>query len=116
MMKYSLRKTACAAVTALFFLLCAFFSFLWTRIRRTEGTARQVRIRIEAAGEGAEFTGLCDTGSRAAEPIGGLPAILVKRRAVPGLSALLDRSPCLPQPRTENLKEGLLSFGKPLVM
>ncbi len=26
MMKYSLRKTACAAVTALFFLLCAFFS------------------------------------------------------------------------------------------
>ena len=74
------------------YLISAAVSFLWTRIRRTEGTARQVRIRIEAAGEGAEFTGLCDTGSRAAEPIGGLPAILVKRRAVPGLSALLDRT------------------------
>ena len=74
------------------YLLCALFSFLWTRIRRSEGHAKQVRILIEAAGERAEVTGLCDTGSSAREPIGGLPAILVKRRAVPGLSSLLDRT------------------------
>ncbi|MBE6725902.1 MAG: hypothetical protein E7576_12070 [Ruminococcaceae bacterium] len=74
------------------YLVCAALSFLWTRIRRSEGDAKQVRILIEAAGERAEVTGLCDTGSSAREPIGGLPAILVKRRAVPGLSSLLDRT------------------------
>ncbi len=76
------------------YLVCAAVSFLWTRLRRGSavGEARTVRVRIEAAGFCAEFTGLCDTGSGAADPIGGLPAILVKRKALPELADLLVRT------------------------
>ena len=74
------------------YLLCALFSFLWTRIRRNGTGAREASVRITAAGITAEMRGLCDTGSSACEPIGGLPAVLVRREAVRELGPLLDRT------------------------
>ena len=72
------------------YLAAAGLSFLWTRARERAGENRTVRVRIEAAGFSAELTGLCDTGSSAADPIGGFPAILVKRRAVLSLAELTE--------------------------
>ena len=74
----------------LLYLGAAAVSFLWTRVRRRAAENRTVRVRIEAAGRKEELTGLCDTGSFAADPIGGIPAILVKRKAVPILAALAE--------------------------
>ena len=74
------------------YLLCALFSFLWTRIRRNGAGGREACVRITAAGITAEMRGLCDSGSSACEPIGGLPAVLVKRRAAGELGPLLDRT------------------------
>lgn len=74
------------------YLLCALFSFLWTRIRRNGEGRREAVVRITAAGITAELRGLCDTGSSACEPIGGLPAVLIKRRAAGEFGPLLDRT------------------------
>ena len=74
------------------YLFCALFSFLWTRIRRGGTGRREAVVRFTAAGITAEVRGLCDTGSSACEPIGGLPAVLVKRRAAGELGPLLDRT------------------------
>ncbi|MBQ3859077.1 MAG: sigma-E processing peptidase SpoIIGA, partial [Clostridia bacterium] len=74
----------------LLYLGAAAVSFLWTRVRRRAAENRTVRVRIEAAGRKEELTGLCDTGSFAADPIGGIPAIHVKRKAVPILAALAE--------------------------
>ncbi len=74
------------------YLLCALFSFLWTRIRRGGSGTREARIVVTAGGITAEMNGLCDTGSFACDPIGGEPAVLVKRRALGELGILAERA------------------------
>ena len=74
------------------YLLCALFSFLWTRIRRGGSGVREAKVVVTAGGITAEMNGLCDTGSSACEPIGGLPAVLVKRKALGELARLSERA------------------------
>ena len=74
------------------YLLCALFSYLWTRIRRSGRGRREAVVRFTAAGVTAECRGLCDSGSFACEPIGGLPAVLVKRSAAGEIASLVERA------------------------
>ena len=68
-------------------VLSAVLSLVLSRIHRTHRTGRTTMLRFTAGGESFGIPALCDSGCLAREPIGGLPVVLVKERAVPALAA-----------------------------
>ncbi|MBQ3708337.1 MAG: sigma-E processing peptidase SpoIIGA [Clostridia bacterium] len=67
-------------------VLSALLSLVFSRFHRSRTPGRTAMLRFTAGGGSYEMPALCDSGCIAREPIGGLPVVLVKERAVPALA------------------------------
>jgi hypothetical protein len=73
-------------------ILSAVLSLAVSRFHRAGSAGRTAMLCFTAGGEAYKMPALCDSGCIAREPIGGLPVILVKERAVPTLAARVRAS------------------------
>ena len=76
------------------FALCFGIALLLTRLTKTARGQKSLPVSAEADGITLHFEALCDSGSFAADPMTGLPAILVRREALGELMPLLEREDC----------------------
>lgn len=76
------------------FAACFFISIGLTRLFSSAKSKKSACVTVEAAGTTHKFEALCDSGSFAAEPISGLPVIIVRKTAIGDWSDKLEEIPC----------------------
>lgn len=76
------------------FLLCTLSTLGFLRFIITSRSQKSETVLVLVRGEKIKISSLCDTGSFAADPISGIPAILVKSRGLSNIAAELYSENC----------------------